>query len=55
MRGRVRKSPGPMTHDATRAAESLARLAQLDFETVVFGHGKAVRGRAADGFKALTA
>jgi len=53
MRGRVRKSPGAMTLDATRAAESLARLAQLDFDTVVFGHGKAVRGRAVDGFKAL--
>jgi glyoxylase-like metal-dependent hydrolase (beta-lactamase superfamily II) len=54
VRGRVRKSPRAMTLDVTRAGESIARLAQLDFDTVVFGHGKAVRGRAVDGFRALT-
>jgi glyoxylase-like metal-dependent hydrolase (beta-lactamase superfamily II) len=54
VRGRVRKSPRAMTLDTTRAGESIARLAQLDFDTVVFGHGKAVRGRAVDGFRALT-
>jgi len=53
MRGRVRKSPGVMTLDAGQAAASVARLAQLDFDTVVFGHGRAVRGRAVDGFRAL--
>jgi glyoxylase-like metal-dependent hydrolase (beta-lactamase superfamily II) len=53
MRGRVRRSPGVMTLDVAAAGGSIARLARLDFETVVFGHGKAVKGRAVDGFRAL--
>jgi glyoxylase-like metal-dependent hydrolase (beta-lactamase superfamily II) len=55
LRGRVRRSPGVMTLDAAASANSLARLAGLDFDTVVFGHGKAVRGRAVESFRALAA
>ncbi|WP_255657608.1 MBL fold metallo-hydrolase [Actinoplanes sp. L3-i22] len=37
--------------DPERAAESLARLAERDFEHAVFGHGPAISGAAADRFR----
>ncbi|GIF13188.1 MBL fold metallo-hydrolase [Actinoplanes teichomyceticus] len=50
-RGRV-TGPSPMvTADPARAAESLSRLAGLDFEHAVFGHGRAVSGRAVERFR----
>lgn len=49
----VRRSPGVMTEDRAVADESLRRLAALDFEVVVFGHGRAVTDGAADRFRAL--
>ena len=52
---RVRRSPGVMTEDRAVSDESLRRLAALDFEVVVFGHGKAVTDGGADKFRALIA
>ncbi|GAB7046787.1 MBL fold metallo-hydrolase [Catenuloplanes indicus JCM 9534] len=51
----VQRSPKIMSDDPARAEESLRRLAALDFETVVFGHGTAVTAGAADRFRALIA
>lgn len=55
MRGRVRRPPGVMTVDTGEAAHSFARLARLDFEVAVFGHGKAVTGRAVESFREAAA
>lgn len=53
-RGQVRRTPKMMTADEPAAASSIARLASLDFDTAVFGHGPAVQGRAVDQFKELS-
>jgi glyoxylase-like metal-dependent hydrolase (beta-lactamase superfamily II) len=53
--GRVGRSPGPVTDDREKAAASVARLAELDFDVAVFGHGPAVTGRAVDRFRKLAA
>ncbi|WP_179266216.1 MBL fold metallo-hydrolase [Asanoa hainanensis] len=53
--GKVRATPRAMTDDLTAARASVARLAELDFDVAVFGHGSAVRGRAVDRFRALAA
>jgi integrase/recombinase XerD len=52
-RRRVHRSPRAMTADPATAQSSLVRLAETRFDTAVFGHGPAVRGHAADRFKAL--
>lgn len=54
-RGRVRNTPKMLTADETAARASVARLAELDFDVAVFGHGPAVRGHAVDKFKTLSA
>ncbi len=54
-RGRVQNTPKMMTSDETAARSSVARLAELDFDIAVFGHGPAVRGHAVERFKALSA
>jgi glyoxylase-like metal-dependent hydrolase (beta-lactamase superfamily II) len=53
--GKVRRTPRMLTDDVARAATSVARLAELEFEYAVFGHGKAVKGRAVDRFRAFAA
>jgi glyoxylase-like metal-dependent hydrolase (beta-lactamase superfamily II) len=53
--GRVRATPRVMTADLAAARASVARLAALDFDVAVFGHGSAVRGRAVDRFRDLAA
>ncbi|GAA2705026.1 MBL fold metallo-hydrolase [Actinoplanes palleronii] len=51
VRGRV-TGPNPVaTADPDRAAESLARLAERDFEHAVFGHGSPISGDAAARFR----
>ena len=52
-RGRVRRTPRMLTDDVAVANASVARLAGLEFEVAVFGHGSAVRGRAVDRFREL--
>jgi len=54
-RGAVRATPRAMTDDPAAARTSIARLAELDFDVAVFGHGPAVRGRAVDRFRDLAA
>jgi glyoxylase-like metal-dependent hydrolase (beta-lactamase superfamily II) len=53
--GRVRPTPKMMTDDQAQARASVDRLARLDFDIAVFGHGPAVRGRAVEKFKELSA
>jgi glyoxylase-like metal-dependent hydrolase (beta-lactamase superfamily II) len=53
--GRVRATPKLMTIDRTAAKASVARLAELDFDVAVFGHGGAVKGRAVERFRQLAA
>jgi glyoxylase-like metal-dependent hydrolase (beta-lactamase superfamily II) len=53
--GKVRATPRAMTDDPPAAQASVARLAELDFDVAVFGHGSAVRGRAVDRFRDLAA
>jgi hypothetical protein len=43
-----------MTADETAAGSSITRLASLNFDIAVFGHGPAVGGRAVDKFKELS-
>ncbi len=54
-RGRVSGPPRPVTADPAQAAASLARLAEREFEVAVFGHGRAVTGRAVEAFRAAVA
>ena len=51
--GKVRRTPRMLTDDVAAANASIARLAGLEFEVAVFGHGSAVRGRAIDRFREL--
>lgn len=51
--GRIRRPPRFVTADRAAAERSVRRLAGLEFEVAVFGHGRAVVGRAVDGFRAL--
>jgi glyoxylase-like metal-dependent hydrolase (beta-lactamase superfamily II) len=51
--GKVRRTPRMFNEDNATAATSVVRLAELEFEVAVFGHGRAVTGRAVDGFRAL--
>ena len=53
LRGGVWNSLGFFNTDLAQAAASVARLAELDFEVAVFGHGRAVTERAVDRFRAL--
>jgi glyoxylase-like metal-dependent hydrolase (beta-lactamase superfamily II) len=53
--GKVRRTPRLFTDDMAGAATSVARLARLEFEVAVFGHGRAVTGRAVDRFRELAA
>ena len=41
--------------DLDQQTKSVARLAGLDFEHAVFGHGSAVSGRAVDRFREYVA
>ncbi|GGM96748.1 glyoxylase-like metal-dependent hydrolase (beta-lactamase superfamily II) [Actinoplanes campanulatus] len=50
-RGQVTGPPGAVTADPARAGQSLARLAELEFDHAVFGHGRAVSGRAVGAFR----
>lgn len=53
--GRVHNSPRILTQDHAAAADSVRKLAGLQFDVAVFGHGPAVVGRAVDRFKECAA
>jgi len=42
---------GIFTEDPEEARRSFRKLADLDFEVAVFGHGSPVRGRASEAFR----
>ncbi len=44
---------GFVAADRRQAARSVARLAALDFEVAVFGHGPPITGRAVSHFRLL--
>lgn len=50
-RGGVRSAPSIVTDDMTAARASLARLAELEFDVAVFGHGRAIAGGAVARFR----
>ncbi len=52
-RGRVVKSPRPVTADRDAATASVAKLAALTFEGAVFGHGAPITAGAAERFREL--
>lgn len=54
-RGRVTGPPHMFTADPARAGQSLARLADLEFDHAVFGHGRAVSGLAVEAFRKAVA
>ena len=54
-RGRVTAPPRLVTADPARAGHSLARLAELEFEHAVFGHGRALSGMAVEAFRKAVA
>ena len=53
--GRVGTAPKMVSADLDQQAKSVARLAGLDFEHAVFGHGRAVSGRAVERFREYVA
>ncbi|MEU4218365.1 MBL fold metallo-hydrolase [Actinoplanes sp. NPDC026623] len=53
--GRIGSSPRMVSVDPELEARSVARLAGLEFEHAVFGHGGAVSGRAVDRFREYVA
>jgi glyoxylase-like metal-dependent hydrolase (beta-lactamase superfamily II) len=54
-RGGVGSTPKMVSADLDQQAKSVARLAELDFEHAVFGHGRAVSGRAVERFREYVA
>jgi glyoxylase-like metal-dependent hydrolase (beta-lactamase superfamily II) len=52
-RGKVVYTPRIVTEDRRAAERSVAKLAGMNFEVAVFGHGAPVRGRAVERFREL--
>jgi len=48
----TRVGPHPASDDAAEACDSFRLLAQRDFDSAVFGHGRTVRSNAVDAFRA---
>jgi hypothetical protein len=44
-----------MTQDMAAAESSVARLAAVEFQVAVFGHGRAITGGAVDNFREFAA
>jgi hypothetical protein len=55
MFGRVRSTPPVVSADPALALRSATRLAELDFQVAVFGHGSAVTGDAVSRFRDFAA
>jgi len=54
-RGKVRHAPRIVAYDRDVAEQSVAKLAGLEFEVAVFGHGAPVKGGAVERFRELAA
>jgi len=54
-RGKVRSSPRMVADDQDAARRSVAKLATLEFDVAVFGHGPPVTGGAVERFRELAA
>jgi glyoxylase-like metal-dependent hydrolase (beta-lactamase superfamily II) len=55
LRGKVRRPPKIVTPDMATNEASMRRLAEETFDVVVFGHGAALVGGAAEKFRAFAA
>jgi glyoxylase-like metal-dependent hydrolase (beta-lactamase superfamily II) len=53
--GRIGSAPKMVSADLEEQAKSVARLAELEFEHAVFGHGRAVTGHAVERFREYVA
>ncbi len=53
MFGRLGPPLGMYTEDMAQAKESIRRLAELEFDTACFGHGRVLKGRANAAFRGL--
>ena len=54
-RGKVRYAPRMVAQDQDAAERSVAKLAALQFDVAVFGHGAPVTGGAVERFRELAA
>ena len=54
-KGKVRHAPRVVTEDRGAAERSVAKLAGLDFDVAVFGHGAPIRGGAVERFREFAA
>jgi glyoxylase-like metal-dependent hydrolase (beta-lactamase superfamily II) len=54
-RGKVRHSPGVVAQDRDAAERSVTKLAGLEFDVAVFGHGGPITGGAVERFRKLAA
>ncbi|OJF12664.1 MBL fold metallo-hydrolase [Couchioplanes caeruleus] len=54
-RGRIGSAPKMVSADLDAQRRSVARLAGLDFDHAVFGHGPALTGRAVEAFRTFAA
>jgi glyoxylase-like metal-dependent hydrolase (beta-lactamase superfamily II) len=50
-RRKLGTAPRMVTEDLEQVPRSIAKLATLEFDTAVFGHGRAFRGRAVEKFR----
>lgn len=53
--GRITSTPKMVSADLEQQRKSVGRLAELSFEHAVFGHGRAVSGRAVERFREYVA
>lgn len=53
--GKVMSSPRMMAADYAEQERSVAKLASFDFDHAVFGHGRAITGKAVDRFREYAA
>lgn len=51
---RGRLGPAPLAEDWARAEVSIGKLAELDFDVALFGHGRVLRGRAVHRFRSCS-
>jgi glyoxylase-like metal-dependent hydrolase (beta-lactamase superfamily II) len=53
--GKIRRPPRVVTDNMAIAEASIKRLAELEFDVALFGHGRAITGRAVNRFREFAA
>jgi hypothetical protein len=54
-KGRIQRGPKVVTEDREAESASISRLADLEFDAAVFGHGRAISHDAAQRFREFVA